>query len=133
MLIPVLLCLRVVVVVTLTVWLRSLILPRLISWPWEKTRLDCVVPVHCVCHEFQTVPIAFPTCATNWSKLPSLLIIRAGNLSTSNHSSPLGVSLHIPVQVNVKTGFKFSTLDAYGCWTDKTSEYGNVIKSPVFW
>ena len=48
-------------------------------------------------------------------------MIRAGSLLTSNHSSPDGFSWHTPVHVNVRTGFKFSTLDAYGCCMDTTS------------
>ena len=90
------------------------------------------MPDHCVCHEFQTVPKILAFSAATWSKSPSTLITRAGSLLTSNHSSPDGSKVHTPVHVNVKTGFKFSTLVAYGCCIPTTSLYGNVIILPVF-
>ena len=129
---PDLLCLRVVVVVTLVTVFLNWLLPTVVTL-LLICLLEVEVPVHCVCHEFHTVPIAFPTCATNWSKLPSLLIIKAGSLLTSNHSSPDGSRVQIPAHEKARTGLRFSTLVAYGCVTDTTSVYGSVIKSPVFW
>ena len=87
----------------------------------KRGPLVVVVPDHCVCHAFHTVPIAFLFCAKTVSKLPSRLITSAGVLSVSNHSSPDGESLQIPVQVKFRTGLRFSILVAYGCCTATTS------------
>ena len=47
-------------------------------------------PLQVVSHAFQTVPIAFSFAALIESKLPSRLIMTAGAVSVSNHSSPDG-------------------------------------------
>ena len=76
--------------------------------------LVVVTPVHCVCHAFQTVPIALRLAARTLSKFPSLLIIKSGSLLVSNHSSPSGVSFMLPAHEKFNTGLRFSTRVAYG-------------------
>ena len=108
---PCLLCLLVFVVTVLSIS----------CWPVLTWFLLVEEPDHWVCHAFQIVPNAFPTCATNWSKLPSWFIIKSGSLFTSNHSSPDGSRTQTPAHENANTGLRFSTLVAYGCCTVTTS------------
>ena len=114
-LMPLLDCLVVVVVVVLVITARpGTERDAADVKEWSRNVLEEVdVPDHCVCHAFQTVPIEFLFCARMVLKLPSRLIISAGVLSVSNHSSPDGESLQIPVQVKFRTGLRFSTLLAY--------------------
>ena len=76
-----------------------------------------------VSDEFHTVPIAFPTCATNWSKLPSLIINRR-NLLTSNHSSPDGSEY---IFMRNENWIKIFNSRCIWLLTDTTSVYGSVI------
>ena len=94
---------------------------------------DCVVPDHCVCQAFHTVPIASLFDSKNVSKLPSTLTIKSGAISVSNQSSLNGSRTILPAQLEMRTGVTRSTLVAYGCSSWTTSVYGRVIRSPVFW
>ena len=91
------------------------------------------VPLHVVSHAFQTVPIAFWFAFTTASKLPSTFIIKSGAVSVSNHSSPEGDKVIVPLKFARINGWTFSTCVAYGCSVNVECVYGNVIKSPVFW
>ena len=57
------------------------------------------IPLHVVSQAFQTVPIAFMFADNTASKLPSRLIITAGAVSVSNHSSPDGDNCILPIKL----------------------------------
>ena len=96
--------------------------------------------MHWSCHSFHSVPtgiseilvLSKPLLIAKLSKVAFTLATISGATLVSFHSSTGGSNSISPIQLNIKKGFKFSVLEANGCSIKLVSEYGNVIKSPVF-
>ena len=78
------------------------------------------LPVHWSCHSFHSVPngkddifvLVKPRANKKLSKPPFKFTTTSGALKVSFHSSKGGVNSILPIQSNIKKGFKFSVLVA---------------------